>query len=81
MRHSYRATASRHGVDTLLVKRAVPLRPSDRGAATYIAPQFSDSTERLPFVKGMMTVRSTKDVVLPFLYRTREPKIVARRQA
>lgn len=34
------------------VKRAVPLRPSDRGAATYIAPDNSDSTERLPFVKG-----------------------------
>nr|DAU75811.1 MAG TPA: hypothetical protein [Caudoviricetes sp.] len=34
------------------VKPLVLLRPSDRGAATYIAPNCSDSTERLPFVKG-----------------------------
>lgn len=50
---------------------SVLLRPSDRGAATYIAPDSSDATERLSFAKGMVTVRSTKGVVLPFPYRTR----------
>lgn len=62
------------------VKPLVLLRPSDRGAATYIAPDFSDSTEGLPFAKGLMAVGCTKDSVLPFPYRTREPRIVAGRQ-
>lgn len=53
------------------VKRAVSLRPSDRGAATYIVPDSSDSTERLPFAKDEYPVGSTKDRVPPFLYRTR----------
>lgn len=49
------------------------------GAATYIAPQFSDATESLPFVKGYALFETPKAL----FYRSRivreGPKIVAGR--